>query len=276
MVISKNIKIEPNNLLLVGGPGSGKTRFFIKPFIAETQNARFVAVTTDNELNDLIPHGIIYSEEAIHTKQVEENLFKNNNIILNFNKFDKSKNNILENNLKTIIDTLKQGKNKTTYILIDEACNFNLSFINKYTLNQLNENNVYVIYIVQSIAQLKAANVDFEKMFNTHLFFGSHCMDTLNYYHISISEINFDGCWIYIDGNIVKDYKLDPIDTTKLKLYRIKAGMTQTELASISGVSLRNIRAIEQDIGKIQKLQALNLFKLANALHCSMEDLLEI
>ncbi len=63
---------------------------------------------------------------------------------------------------------------------------------------------------------------------------------------------------------------------TRLKTLRTAAGLTQSELADTSGVSLRSIQQYEQRKKDINHAQAISLFRLAQALSCHIEDLLEI
>ncbi|TYZ26751.1 helix-turn-helix transcriptional regulator [Selenomonas caprae] len=62
---------------------------------------------------------------------------------------------------------------------------------------------------------------------------------------------------------------------TRLREYRDNYGLSQSELASESGVLLRQIQLFEQGQRNINKTAAVTLYKLAKALHCRMEDLLE-
>ena len=63
---------------------------------------------------------------------------------------------------------------------------------------------------------------------------------------------------------------------TRLKFYRDRLNLSQSELADISGVSLRMIQLYEQRQRDINKAQAVSLAQLSRALHCSITDLLEI
>lgn len=63
---------------------------------------------------------------------------------------------------------------------------------------------------------------------------------------------------------------------TRLKTIREASGMSQSELAKISGVSLRSIQMYEQKKNNIDKAQAQALYKLSATLGCSIEDLLEM
>jgi len=62
---------------------------------------------------------------------------------------------------------------------------------------------------------------------------------------------------------------------TNLKRIRITYGFTQAELAERSGVSLRSIQMYEQRNKNINKASADTMYRLAKALGCTMEDLIE-
>ena len=62
---------------------------------------------------------------------------------------------------------------------------------------------------------------------------------------------------------------------TRLKYLRNNSGMSQSELARYSGVSLRQIQLYEQRQRDINKAEALTIYKLSLALHCDMADLIE-
>lgn len=62
---------------------------------------------------------------------------------------------------------------------------------------------------------------------------------------------------------------------TRLRSFRAEAGLTQRGLASASGVSLRAIQQYEQRRKDINHAHAISVLRLAQALGCSMEDLLE-
>lgn len=62
---------------------------------------------------------------------------------------------------------------------------------------------------------------------------------------------------------------------TNLKRIRTAYGCSQRELAEMSGVSLRSIQMYEQRNKDINKAQSESLYRLAKALGCTMEDLLE-
>lgn len=54
-----------------------------------------------------------------------------------------------------------------------------------------------------------------------------------------------------------------------------KRNLTQSELAEISGVSLRAIKAYEQGKLDISKAQGETLYKLSKTLDCAIEDLIK-
>ena len=62
---------------------------------------------------------------------------------------------------------------------------------------------------------------------------------------------------------------------SRLKRLRENRSLSQHDLAERSGVNLRSIQTYEQQPGAIDKAQAHKVYKLAMALSCDMEDLLE-
>ena len=62
---------------------------------------------------------------------------------------------------------------------------------------------------------------------------------------------------------------------TRLQAIRHDRGLSQTQLARLSGVNVRNIQLYEQRVNDIGKAQAITLYRLAHVLGCSMENLLE-
>lgn len=62
---------------------------------------------------------------------------------------------------------------------------------------------------------------------------------------------------------------------TNLKRLRRAAGLSQSELAELSGIPVRTIQQYEQRQKSINKAQAEYLFALSQALCCEMEQLLE-
>lgn len=62
---------------------------------------------------------------------------------------------------------------------------------------------------------------------------------------------------------------------TNLKILRKKAGLTQKQLADLSGIPVRTIQQYEQRQKNINKAQAEYLVKLAKTLCCTVEELIE-
>lgn len=61
-----------------------------------------------------------------------------------------------------------------------------------------------------------------------------------------------------------------------LKDIREKAALSQAQLAESSGSSIRMIQYYEQGVRDINKAQGITLYRIAQALNCKIEDLLEI
>lgn len=62
---------------------------------------------------------------------------------------------------------------------------------------------------------------------------------------------------------------------TRLKTMRMNCGFSQSELATKSGVALRQIQLFEQRRRDINNAAAITLLRLSKSLHCRMEDLVE-
>lgn len=62
----------------------------------------------------------------------------------------------------------------------------------------------------------------------------------------------------------------------KLKEKRMQRKLSQSQLAKASGVSLRMLQKYEQGDRDIKKAQAETVYKLAKALNCKMEELIDI
>ena len=61
---------------------------------------------------------------------------------------------------------------------------------------------------------------------------------------------------------------------SKLKRQRIYRGFTQESLADLSGVNIKSIAAYEQNSEKLAAASTSTVYKLADSLGCSIEDLL--
>lgn len=62
---------------------------------------------------------------------------------------------------------------------------------------------------------------------------------------------------------------------TQLQDRRKAVGMSQSELAKAAQVSIRTLQALEVGARNIDKVSVLTALKLARALGCSIEDILE-
>ena len=62
---------------------------------------------------------------------------------------------------------------------------------------------------------------------------------------------------------------------SNLKDIREKAGLSQGKLAGAAGVNKQMLCFYEQGVKDINKAQALTIYRLARALGCQMEDLIE-
>ena len=67
----------------------------------------------------------------------------------------------------------------------------------------------------------------------------------------------------------------DAYPHTRLRNRRINSGFSQSELATASGVALRQIQLFEQRQRNINNASAITLLQLSKPLHCRMEDLIE-
>jgi transcriptional regulator with XRE-family HTH domain len=62
---------------------------------------------------------------------------------------------------------------------------------------------------------------------------------------------------------------------TNLKRIRKELAFTQSQLAEASGVNVRMIQYYEQGVKDINAAGTLTVYKIAQALNCTVEDLLE-
>jgi len=65
------------------------------------------------------------------------------------------------------------------------------------------------------------------------------------------------------------------VSNLSLERYREAAGLSQSQLADESGVSLRSIQMYEQRKKDVNKAQAMTLARIARVLSCDVESLLE-
>lgn len=61
-----------------------------------------------------------------------------------------------------------------------------------------------------------------------------------------------------------------------LKRIRMASGLSQSQLSQASGVALRMIQAYEQGTKDINRAECLSIYRLAQSLSCTVEDLLEL
>ena len=62
---------------------------------------------------------------------------------------------------------------------------------------------------------------------------------------------------------------------TQLQLRRQGAGMSQSELARIAEISVRTLQSLETGARNIDKVAVLTALRLARALECNIEDILD-
>lgn len=74
---------------------------------------------------------------------------------------------------------------------------------------------------------------------------------------------------IKIENKELNSYK------SNLKRIRVSSGLSQDELASLSGVNIKSISLYEQCPEKINKASIDTVFYLAESLNCNIEDLME-
>ena len=82
----------------------------------------------------------------------------------------------------------------------------------------------------------------------------------------------------YTARPFMKIYKVVTIEDL-LKMYSVyheMAGLSQRELADLSGVALRQIQLFEQKKRNINHTRAIDVLKIGKVLGCKSEDLLEI
>lgn len=74
---------------------------------------------------------------------------------------------------------------------------------------------------------------------------------------------------IHIENKEIKSYK------SRLKRIRVSTGLTQTELANLSGINVKSIASYEQNPNKINKASVETIYNIADSLGCNIEDLIE-
>ena len=79
-------------------------------------------------------------------------------------------------------------------------------------------------------------------------------------------------------NHFVKDMEercSQPLEHSRLYQLRVNRGYSQAQLAKASGVNVRSIQLYEQRVNDIDKAQVHTVYRLARAIGCSVEDLLE-
>lgn len=61
----------------------------------------------------------------------------------------------------------------------------------------------------------------------------------------------------------------------KIKMFRIKAGLTQPALSSLSGINIRQIQKYESNDCNLGNMTIKNAIAICRALNCHVEDLLQ-
>lgn len=61
-----------------------------------------------------------------------------------------------------------------------------------------------------------------------------------------------------------------------LKYYRELAGLSQSQLAALTGVSVRTLQDYEQNRKPLEGARAVTVLRLASALECAVEDLISL
>lgn len=94
--------------------------------------------------------------------------------------------------------------------------------------------------------------------------------DTLKKMYYTLHEADISKFADIVD-TLIKESFCD----TNLKRIRTAYGCSQSELAKLSGVSLRSIQMYEQRNKDINKASVETVFRLAKVLGCTIEDLIE-
>lgn len=63
---------------------------------------------------------------------------------------------------------------------------------------------------------------------------------------------------------------------SKLQDARKAAGLSQSKLAEVAGISVRSLQEYEQGRKDVNGIRGITLYKLARALNVNIEDILEI
>lgn len=66
------------------------------------------------------------------------------------------------------------------------------------------------------------------------------------------------------------------IDMTNLKRIRESRGLTQSQLAKLADIDVRAVQDYEQGKSDINKASVIRVYRLAKALKCKIEDIMEL
>lgn len=286
--ITENTVVKNENILLIGGCGCGKTRYFVNPILVDGDFTFLLMDFYETNLTELIPNSeIIEFKEEIDCENISEKLNKKINIFANIpvNPRCNSLNNVVKTekkqigeNIKNVLENLIQKENQRPVLcILDMFGCFDFSFIDSELIKKANSKNIYFVFILQNINQL--TNKDVLEHTNVKLLFGQLSDNNYEYFKdilkgSRLDENNFKSCLVLINDKVIWDKKLIAIDESPLKYQRLKEGFSQVELAQVSDIALRCIKEYEQKPNKINKAQAITLYKLAKTLNCKIEQLL--
>ncbi len=99
--------------------------------------------------------------------------------------------------------------------------------------------------------------------------------EVLDYQNLTKMYKTLHECDLSKVCEVFDSYLLNAHPETKLKRLRVDYGFSQSELSKESGVSLRSIQMYEQQHKDINKASAETILRLAKALGCDMEELME-
>ena len=72
-----------------------------------------------------------------------------------------------------------------------------------------------------------------------------------------------------IENDKINSYK------SKLKKVRESTGMTQLDLAKLTGIGIKSIASYEQHPERINKASVEKLIKMSDSLNCTIDDIVE-
>lgn len=72
-----------------------------------------------------------------------------------------------------------------------------------------------------------------------------------------------------IENDEINSYK------SRLKKIRVSRGMTQLDLANLTGIGIKSIASYEQHPERINKASIEKLIKMSDSLNCTIDDIVE-